>query len=172
MSRIDQSSNSKHPCEATMRLSVVIGKTIKKPSIEDVLTNQGFYVGIPTGNSMWPMLRNKKDQFIIIPITEEIRIGDVVLFQQKEKMILHRVIYCNGNEYTLRGDNCISYELAPHEAIIGKLQGFYKGSTYYDCTQSTLYKLYCKTLKLHYLWNMVLQAVKNRLRRLRRKADE
>lgn len=170
MSKNKYGKDSKHPCQRTTTLKKDIEKTIQPASIKGVLEYQGFYVGLPTGNSMWPMLRNRKDQFVIIPITEEIKPGEVALFQQKGKLILHRVINRNGSEYTLRGDNCVSCEHAPHEAIIGKLKGFYRGNSYFDCTQSVMYRLYCRTTKSHYLANKIFQAAKSLPRRLKRKA--
>lgn len=148
-----------------------VSASFEAATIKSVLSNQGFYVGLPTGNSMWPMLRNRKDQFVIIPITEEIEPGEVALFQQKGKLILHRVINRNESEYTLRGDNCVSCEHTPREAIIGKLKGFYRGNSYFDCTQSVMYRLYCRTIKTHYLANKICQAAKSLPRRLKRKAE-
>lgn len=171
MSKITQRRGLKQPCKSTTKQRNDDCKTFHNTSLEEFLANQGFFVGIPTGNSMWPMLRSKKDQFVIITITEELEIGDVALFRQMDKLILHRVINRDKDAYTLKGDNCMSCELVSHQEIIGKLQGFYRGNSYFDCTLSNTYKFYCKTLKLHYLTNKIIQSAKSNLRRLQKSRE-
>lgn len=141
-------------------------KSTMSVTIEEALESEGFYVGLPTGNSMWPMLRSGKDHFVIVPVSKSMLIGDVALFRQNEKLILHRIINRNENEYTMRGDNCISCEHVSHKAIIGKLSGFYRGSSYFDCEHSVIYSIYCRSLVFHYLTNRTLQALKAFFRRL------
>lgn len=67
---------------------------------------------IASGTSMYPFLR-KGDLLTIEPVLmDEIKRGDVVVFESEEKWIAHRVIKIHSNdglaEFTTRGDARVS----------------------------------------------------------------
>ena len=48
-------------------------------SIEEVFATEGFYMGPPVGISMWPMLRNRHDVMMVVPVAGDLRRYDVAL---------------------------------------------------------------------------------------------
>ena len=43
----------------------------KQSGIEEQLKSQGVYVSTTVGWSMWPMLRNRRDRIVVLPVGEE-----------------------------------------------------------------------------------------------------
>lgn len=64
------------------------------------ILNHSFY--IVNGNSMYPTLKN--DDFLIASNVTDVEVGDVICFEQNNKLIVHRVIYRNENEIITKGD--------------------------------------------------------------------
>lgn len=59
------------------------------------------------GRSMEPLIRGWKDVVTIIPVTEELQIGDIVLFQRKDgSYVVHRLYQINKDWVQTWGDNC------------------------------------------------------------------
>lgn len=58
------------------------------------------------GDSMRPLIRRGVDQVTIIPLSRELKKGDVVLFRLGEKYIVHRVWKLAGSRVRTFGDNC------------------------------------------------------------------
>ena len=120
----------------------------KPRTIEEVLATEGFYMGPPAGISMWPMLRNRHDVMMVVPIKGELRRYDVALYRRGEKYVLHRVVrhYENGPEkgYVICGDNCITLEHIPREDVLGVLSGFYRDGRRIDCETSRAYHAYTR----------------------------
>ena len=78
---------------------------------------------------MFPFLR-KGDLLTVGPVPmDEIKRGDVVVFEREEKWIAHRVIKIRnskeGLEFLLRGDTCIAFDpVVDKENFIGSVQVF------------------------------------------------
>ena len=59
------------------------------------------------GESMRPLIRRGRDRVTILPLTREIRIGDVVLFQAAPDLyVVHRVFRIKDGLIRTLGDNC------------------------------------------------------------------
>ena len=72
------------------------------------------------GNSMYPLLRDNKDEVTLSPLNREPAIMDIVLFRFRGKHILHRIIDLKNGEYTLQGDGIyMSCEYCSRNDIIG-----------------------------------------------------
>ena len=99
-------------------LSYIIQITIMKKKYANVLGYSLFEV--LTG-SMEPTIEVGDD--VLIKITQDIKKGDVVVFDNKENdnFILHRVVQINENDVITKGDNNNMYdETIPKDNIIGK----------------------------------------------------
>ena len=98
--------------------------------IEDVLAQQGMYVGATVGSSMRPMLRNRRDTIIVHPLDgRRLRRFDVPLYRRGNAYVLHRCVEVHPHGYTMLGDNCLNKERdIPDERVIGVLTGFYRGN--------------------------------------------
>lgn len=80
----------------------------------------GGQVKIPlVGTSMQPTLL--AGDVIVLEKTPNVEVGDVMLFRCKGRHLLHRIIAIDGDQYTLRGDNCITCETAKKEDIVAKM---------------------------------------------------
>ncbi len=72
------------------------------------------------GHSMYPLLRDGKDEVTLSPLTCDPSVNDIVLFRYRGKHVLHRIIAIEGNSYTIQGDGIyISCEKCTREDIIG-----------------------------------------------------
>jgi signal peptidase len=84
---------------------------------------------IASGYSMFPFLR-KGDLLTVEPAPiEQIKRGDIVVYEFNEKWIAHRVIQINHNseglEFLLRGDTCVAFDpLVNKENFIGAVTEF------------------------------------------------
>ena len=92
---------------------------------------------VASGYSMFPFMRNGDVQTISpIPI-EEIKVGDVAVFERDNDWISHRVIAIrntnNETTLTLRGDTSIQLDpLVTKANYIGKTVAFERGGTVYS----------------------------------------
>ena len=75
------------------------------------------------GHSMFPLLRNGKDDVILYPYKkEELAPMDVVLFKYHNKHLLHRIIRREGNHLLMQGDGSfIAKEECTIDNVIGKV---------------------------------------------------
>lgn len=75
------------------------------------------------GNSMNPFLCDRKDSVILSPVTEDIRIGDVVLAKVRGgHFVLHRV--CRLEPLTLNGDGNFSGSVEYVETVLAVMSGY------------------------------------------------
>jgi signal peptidase I len=92
---------------------------------------------VASGYSMFPFMRNGDVQTISPVPLEEIKVGDVAVFERENDWISHRVIAIRktNNETTLilRGDTCIQFDpLVTKENYIGKTVSFERNGTVYS----------------------------------------
>ncbi len=102
-------------------------KTDTGVKIEDILDKDGVFISTTVGLSMYPLLKNRRDNVVIVKPKERLKRYDVALYRRDEKYILHRVIRVNENSYDICGDNCeyIEYGI-PDGKIIGVAKEFYR----------------------------------------------
>ncbi len=98
-------------------------------SIEEQLGNEGFYVSTTVGVSMQPMLRNRRDRIIVVPVGEErLKKWDLPLYRYPDgRYVLHRIIGVREDHYLIRGDNTYAVEKIPDEWVLGYVSEFYRG---------------------------------------------
>ena len=96
-------------------------------SYEEFLDANGSLTYTVVGVSMLPLLRQKKDLFVVKKKGDErCSVGDVVLFRRPpNKYVLHRVVKVLPDSYETMGDNCISRERGVMEDdILGVMTSF------------------------------------------------
>ena len=127
-------------------------------SIEDIVREKGFYVTRPKGTSMFPMLRDNRNE-ICVKSADEINIYDVVLYKRESgEYVLHRVLEIDKDGYVCCGDNQWVLEHGvKREQIIGKLDSWYKGDkehTVRDASYRRYVKFWCRSLGVRHfiLW--------------------
>ena len=91
-------------------------KTISKPvmqfsSFEEQLEKTGFLLYTTVGNSMMPLLRERKD---LVEIHKKVQGRrnkyDVVLYKYNGKYVLHRILKVRDTDYVITGDHCTVLE--------------------------------------------------------------
>ncbi len=97
-------------------------------NIERQLQEQGYYVSTTVGWSMYPMLRNRRDRIVVLPIgRDRLKKYDLPLYRRPDgKYILHRIIDVRDGLYVIRGDNTYVKEYIPDEWILGYVSEFYR----------------------------------------------
>ena len=122
------------------------------PDYKAVLEKDGLLVQLPSGTSMLPMLKQKKDTVVIEKLKTKPKVNDVILYQRKNNSyVLHRIIKIKNNSYVIRGDNCFynEYDITDND-ILGILTGFYKDEKYINCNKNAFYKIYVFVWKYTY----------------------
>ena len=105
-----------------------------KLNIEQVLKQDGIYVGPTVGVSMMPMLRQRRDSVVVRPKTARLQPLDVALYKRDRAYVLHRVIAQTPDGYLIRGDNTYTDEHIPEEDVFGVLTEFFRGEKRILCT--------------------------------------
>ena len=113
-------------------------------SIEELLKENGLYVGLTKGISMRPMLREGKDTILISPVSKRLKKYDVPLYRRGDAYVLHRVVKVKEDSYVICGDNCLAKEHGiTDDQIVGVLSGFRRGETYVSL-DSLGYRFYAR----------------------------
>lgn len=112
-------------------------------NIEEQLKTQGVYVSTTVGVSMKPMLRNRRDRIVLLPIgSERLKKWDLPMYRRADgKYVLHRIIAVRDDCYVIRGDNTYRKEYVREEQILGYVSEFYRGKRHIF-TNATSYRLY------------------------------
>lgn len=122
-------------------------------TIEQVLadTGRGFFQTV--GDSMEPMLHNRKSTVVLEAARRPLERMEVALYRRPAgAYVLHRVVEVTKDGYRIRGDNRTWTETVPREWILGVMTGYYpdEGSQFISC-DSRDYRAYLHTLRLRYL---------------------
>ncbi len=89
---------------------------------------------VPSGNSMWPTLKNHKQSVIVERKKDRLSRFDVALYQRDGgAFVLHRVIKVVNGGYIMCGDSQFALETVKEEQVFGKLMGFYRKDKYIEC---------------------------------------
>ncbi|MBQ7335211.1 MAG: S24/S26 family peptidase [Clostridia bacterium] len=122
-------------------------------NIEERLASDGFFVSTTAGVSMKPMLRDRRDRVVLVPVgAEKLKKWDLPAYRRADgKCVLHRIIAVKEDYYIIRGDNTYAKEYVPHEQIFGYVTEFYRGKKHIR-TDSKWYRLYASVWnKLYFL---------------------
>jgi hypothetical protein len=134
---------------------------------KELLQKNGTLTGLAYGNSMLPLLRSGKDNAVIAPLPENLKVNDVVLYRKQatNELILHRIIKITANRLVIRGDNLHLNETdVSYKDLVGVLKGFYRNGKYYDCEKSKSYKLYIFYVRASFPVRFLLHKAKSFLR--------
>ena len=82
------------------------------------------------GHSMFPLLRNERDEVVLYPCTEaELKPMDVVLFRHQGRHVLHRIIRREGDRLLIQGDGSfVAKEECTVADVIGKVRSVVRPS--------------------------------------------
>ena len=100
-------------------------------SIEKALEVNGHLVQPVVGDSMLPMLRERKDAVRLVKANGKLKKFDLPLYRRPNgQLVLHRIIKVKRDHYVTCGDNRIEKEKVPFDWIIAVAEGYYKDGTY------------------------------------------
>lgn len=123
---------------------------VEKTSIEDVLSENGLYVGPTVGISMLPMLKARRDTVVIVKKEGKLAPLDVALYKRSDgAYVLHRVLKVTDSGYIIRGDNCYADEIVEENTVLGVLREFYQKDKHILCTDEKYLKYVKKRLKTY-----------------------
>ena len=124
-------------------------KTVEETACDykSELLKKGVIAFVPRGESMWPMLKNRKQSVIVKVKTERLKPFDVALYQRQSGVnVLHRVIKVTEDGYVMCGDSQTTPEKVEESAVYGVMEGFYRGKTYISAIDGA----YCATVQKWY----------------------
>lgn len=137
-------------------------------TIEQELAVNGHSFFQTVGDSMEPLLHNRKSTVVIAAKQGRLKRYDVALYHRPTgEYVLHRVLKVLDEAYLICGDNRVWKETVPEEWIIGVMTDFYpdEHSNPISCN-SKIYQQYLKTLWRRYF----LLKIRSFSGRIRRKA--
>ena len=95
-------------------------------TIEQELDEQGHSLFQTVGDSMEPLLHNRKSTVVIEKVSGTLKKYDVALYRRPGgEYVLHRVLKVRSSDYLICGDNRTYREPVPKEWILGVMTGFY-----------------------------------------------
>lgn len=142
----------------------------KAKSIKEILSENGIYTGLTSGNSMEPLIHHQKDTIIVVKPKGRLEKYDIPVYVTKSgKYIMHRIVKVCDDHYIIIGDNRLNKEYVTDDMVIGKLKGFYKnGKKYIDLETNKAYKIYSRVWVALYPLRPIYQFVKRVLNKIKR----
>lgn len=120
--------------------------------IEKYINENGEFIAIPVGTSMYPMLRNRRDSVYLIKYNGDgLKKYDLPVYKRADGMqVMHRCLGKDDDGYIMCGDNqWILEKGVKDEAIIAVAKGFYRDERYIsnnNIIYKAYYKLWCSNL--------------------------
>ncbi len=155
-------------------LCAVSGLWMSKSTYEEQLQIHGKLVYTNVGDSMMPLLRQRRDLLIIEPRPEgRCKKYDVVLYRRPSgQYVLHRILKVRKHDYVICGDNRRIREFGVPDAwIFGLLTGVVRDGKQVDLT-SFKYRLYVH-LWCDFFWiRAALLWLRNALSKRKRKHEK
>ena len=99
------------------------------------LRRHGYYLSVPHGVSMRPMIDDRRGVVEIRVPDREIRRYDVVMYDRGGVGVIHRVLHVRPDHYEIAGDNCRTVEIVPKDDVAGIAVRFMRNGKWHDCTE-------------------------------------
>ena len=146
---------------------------MSKPSTyEEQLRIHGKLLYTNVGDSMYPLLRQKRDLLIISPRPEgRCQKYDVVLYRRPNgRCVLHRILKVTEEGYIICGDNRREREKVPEDWIFGILTGIVRDGKEMSVTDRK-YRMYVH-LWYDFFWvRWAVLGIRNKFARWKRKNE-
>ena len=114
--------------------------------IEQYIKENGEFIAIPVGTSMYPMLRNRRDSVYLVRYDGQgLEKYDLPVYKRTNgQQVMHRCLGKDENGYIMCGDNQWTLEHGiKDEQIIAVAKGFYRDEKYIP-NENKGYQLYYK----------------------------
>ncbi len=153
-------------------------QSIVAPNYRTELEKNNVIAFVPSGNSMWPTLKNHGQSVIVELKKQRLERFDVALYQRdNQTFVLHRVMEVKEGGYVICGDSQFSLEWVKEEQVFGRMLGFYRKDKYIEVTDPKYIDEIEKWFKRKKWRRLRLKAfyirlaIKSRLKRLFSKKD-
>lgn len=138
-------------------------------TIEESLLENGKHWQTTVGDSMEPMLRDRKNIVEIVKAEGELKKYDLPLYKRPDgKYVLHRILKVKKDCYITCGDNRYSREKVPKEWIVGVASGYFKGQRFIPVS-SPKYRFYVHLRCDFFYIRAVFLYLKSRIKKVFRK---
>ena len=140
------------------------------PLMQEILESGGEVSFTPSGISMLPLLRHKKDKIFLKKPEGKLKKYDVPLYRRDDgSFVLHRVVGINADGYIMCGDNQTVKEYSvKDDAVIAVMTSFCRDGKQTDCTKLS-YRLYSRIRVATLPIRSVFRRIRSLLGRIRRK---
>ena len=106
----------------------------EQTDIAEIIEKNGSAAFVPSGNSMWPTLKNRGQSVIIGKKEGKLKVLDVALYKRDNGgNVLHRIMKTEDDGYLFCGDSQFSLERVAEEKVFGVMLGFYRKGKYISC---------------------------------------
>ncbi len=112
------------------------------PVVEELIRGGGQVKITVTGNSMYPMLRDRADSVVLTAPPQKLKRFELPLYRRENgKYVLHRILKIKNGMYTMCGDNQTTLENdVAREQIVAVAKEFCRNGKTISCT-NPLYRL-------------------------------
>lgn len=107
------------------------------PILTAQLKSGGRATLVVTGNSMYPTLRHRADAVTLVPVSRELKRGDLILYQRESgQYVLHRIVARPKNgSFICCGDNQWEREPVTRDQVLALADGIIRSSK--ACTEAS-----------------------------------
>lgn len=143
---------------------------MNKSTFEEEIAKKGRLIYTNVGDSMMPLLREKRDLLIIEKVSGRLKKYDVPLYRRDSgQYVLHRILKVRKDDYVICGDNRWQKEYGITDRhIIGVLTGIVRDGKEIS-VNDTKYKwyvhLWCDFFYIRAFWLRLKHFVKRRLKK-------
>lgn len=100
---------------------------MEKITIEEGIKINGYHLSTIVGDSMMPLLRNRRDMVKVVPVKGVLKKYDLPLYKRPTgEYVLHRIIGVKKDHYIICGDNRCHKEYVPFDWIVGVTKVIYR----------------------------------------------
>lgn len=108
-------------------ISLVLGVSIYRWNAKSLMGNElpmpfGYGISVVLSGSMEPVL--SVDDLVFIRKTQDVEVGDIIVYQSGHQLIIHRVIETDGDTFLTKGDaNNVADEPVNRSSVKGVMVG-------------------------------------------------
>lgn len=133
-------------------------------SYEEQLNAGKTVISYTVGDSMEPLLYNRKTHVFIRKAEGTLKRNDIPLYRRPTgEYVLHRIIRVGDDCYYIRGDNRVGLETVPKDWVLGVVTQIYRNGKYISVTDFG-YRMYLFFLHLTYPFRRVRSYIKARMK--------
>lgn len=100
---------------------------MEKITIEEGIKTNGYHLSTIVGDSMMPLLRNRRDVVKIVPAKGILKKYDLPLYKRPTgEYVLHRIVKVKKDHYVICGDNRFGREKVPFDWIVGVTESIFR----------------------------------------------